>query len=265
MAARSGPDFPREVAGFSISRRAGRMTRGRRAGWLWLACGLLLLLPPTPTRGAQGEGAKPEAGVATETKTATEETRVGRAGLLGLVRATNPMVWPLALCSVVTLGFALERWVALRRSRVLPRGFVEKLLERIGNGTFDRERALEYCRSHEHAAARVLGGVVSAWGQPSPLIRGGTAAAVASEAHEMMRNVRVLNGSAALAPLLGLLGTVIGLIESFDALGGRGQTGQGKSEQLAHGISLALMATAVGLGIAIVAVTFYYFHRNRVD
>ena len=66
-----------------------------------------------------------------------------------------------------------------------------------------------------------------------------------------------------LGPLLGLLGTVVGIIQSFDALGGR--LGPARGEALAHGISLALVATAFGLSIAITAVTFYYFFLNRVD
>ena len=66
-----------------------------------------------------------------------------------------------------------------------------------------------------------------------------------------------------MVPLLGLLGTVVGIIQSFDALGGR--IGPARGEMLAHGISLALVATAFGLSIAIVAVTFYYYFLNRVD
>ena len=62
---------------------------------------------------------------------------------------------------------------------------------------------------------------------------------------------------------MGLLGTVVGIIQSFDALGGR--LGPARGEALAHGISLALVATAFGLAIAIVAVAFYYFFLNRVD
>ena len=68
---------------------------------------------------------------------------------------------------------------------------------------------------------------------------------------------------ATLGPLLGLLGTVVGIIQSFDALGGR--VGPARGEVLAHGISLALVATAFGLAIAIVSVAFYYFFLNRVD
>ena len=73
----------------------------------------------------------------------------------------------------------------------------------------------------------------------------------------------MLNGTATLAPLLGLLGTVVGMIQSFDALGGR--VGPAKGEALAQGISLALVATAFGLAIAVVSVAAYYYLLNRVD
>ncbi len=68
---------------------------------------------------------------------------------------------------------------------------------------------------------------------------------------------------ATLGPLLGLLGTVVGIIQSFDALGGR--VGPARGEALAHGISLALVATAIGLVVAVVSVAFYYVFLNRVD
>ena len=69
--------------------------------------------------------------------------------------------------------------------------------------------------------------------------------------------------AAKMGPLLGLLGTVVGIIQSFDALGGR--VGPARGEALAHGISLALVATAVGLAIAVISVAFYYVFLNRVD
>ena len=85
----------------------------------------------------------------------------------------------------------------------------------------------------------------------------------AGEVVELKRNLRVLSAMATLGPLLGLLGTVVGIIQSFDALGGR--VGPSRGEALAHGISLALVATAIGLAIAIVSVAFYYVFLNRVD
>jgi biopolymer transport protein ExbB len=180
-----------------------------------------------------------------------------------LLLHANPMLWPLALCSIVTLGYVMERFAALRRERVIPHEFVDRFLERLSSGKLDRERALELCRAHESPAARVFSLVVNAWGQPGVTIRQIVSHDAAGEVVELKRNLRVLSAVSTLGPLLGLLGTVVGIIQSFDALGGR--LGPARGEALAHGISLALVATAFGLAIAITAVAFYYFFLNRVD
>jgi biopolymer transport protein ExbB len=188
---------------------------------------------------------------------------VGRGSVLRLFTQANPMLWPLGLCSVVTLGYALERMVALRRERVIPRDFVTRFLERLSGGKLDRDRATELCKANESPVARVFAHVVSYWGQPAATIRQALGYDAAGEVSDLKRNVRVLSGTAQLAPLLGLLGTVVGMIQSFDALGGR--VGSARGEQLAHGISLALVTTAAGLVIAAVSVTTYYYLLNRVD
>jgi biopolymer transport protein ExbB len=188
---------------------------------------------------------------------------IGRRSVVRLFAEANPMLWPLVLCSVVAFGYALERLIALRRERVIPRDFVSRFLERLSSGKLDRDRALELCRANDSAMARVFAIVVSYWGHPSATIRQAVGYDAAGEVVDLKRNIRVLNGTATLAPLLGLLGTVIGMIQSFDALGGR--VGTAKGEALAHGISLALVATAMGLAIAVVSVAAYYFLLNKVD
>jgi biopolymer transport protein ExbB len=173
------------------------------------------------------------------------------------------MLWPLAACSIFTVGIALERLLALRRKRVVPKEFVDRFLERLSSGKLDRDRALELCKANESPVARIFALVVKAWGQPGSTIRQNLSFDAAGELVELKRNLRVLNGMATLGPLLGLLGTVVGIIQSFDALGGR--VGPARGEALAQGISLALVATAFGLVIAIFAVTAYYYLLNRVD
>lgn len=197
-------------------------------------------------------------------RSAAASATVGRSSLWALIRQANPMLWPLVLCSVVALGFALERLVALRRSRIVPRDFVERFLDRLSSGKLDRDRALELCRANESLAARVFGHAVRHWGQSAPTIRQAVSHDAAAELLDLKRNCRVLNATATLAPLLGLLGTVVGLIEAFDALSQKG-AGPGKNEALAHGISLALMATAFGLVIAVISVAVYYFLLHRID
>jgi biopolymer transport protein ExbB len=188
---------------------------------------------------------------------------VNRESILRLFSGANPMMWLLGLCSIVTLGFALERVVALRRSRVIPKDFVERFHERLSGGKLDRDRAIELCRANDSAAARIFAHVVRYWGMPAAAIRQAVEADAAGEIVDLKRHVRVLNGTSTLAPLLGLLGTVVGMIESFDALGSK--AGGDKSAALAQGISLALVSTAIGLGVAIISVAMYYFLLNKVD
>jgi biopolymer transport protein ExbB len=219
--------------------------------------------PPTLELAPKAPAPPPKAKESRTSPTAKPSAEVGRRTILGLFARANPMVWLLAVCSVVTLGFALERLVALRRERVIPREFVDRLLERLSSGKLDRDRAAEVCRAHESTAARVFAMIISYWGQPAATIRQAIGYDAAGELSELKRNIRVLNGTATLAPLLGLLGTVIGMIQSFDALGGR--VGLAKGEALAQGISLALVTTALGLAIAVVSVAAYYYLLNRVD
>ncbi|WP_169972686.1 MotA/TolQ/ExbB proton channel family protein [Tautonia rosea] len=206
-------------------------------------------------------GADTEQADAAEPQTAP----VGTSSVLALLRTVNPMLIPLVLCSIATLGYTLERVVALRRARVIPKDFVERFLDRLSSGKLDRDRAAELCRAHESPVARIFGHAIRYWGQPATAIRQAVEADAASEIADMKRNVRVLNGTATLAPLLGLLGTVVGLIEAFDALGGPAVQDASRGQALANGISLALVATAFGLAIAIVSVIAYYALLNRID
>ncbi|GAC1448164.1 MAG: hypothetical protein NVSMB9_31060 [Isosphaeraceae bacterium] len=194
---------------------------------------------------------------------ATSKSTVGRGSILRLFTQANPLLWPLVICSIVTVGYALERFMALRRERVIPRDFVARFLDRLSSGKLDRDRATELCRANDSPVARVFAMVISYWGQPAATIRQAIGYDAAGEVTDLKRNIRVLNGTATLAPLLGLLGTVVGMIQSFEAIGGR--MGTDKGEALAHGISLALVTTAMGLAIAVVSVTAYYALLNRVD
>jgi len=191
-------------------------------------------------------------------------TGVSRKSVLSVFRPDNPMLWPLAICSIFTLGITLERTIALRRGRVAPRDFIARFTERLASGKLDRDRATELCKANDSPMARIFGHIVRYWGQPATAIRSALEFDAAGEFLELRRNCRALNGTATLAPLLGLLGTVIGMIEAFDSLSGR-DSGTGKSEALAHGISLALVTTALGLGIAIVSVAAYYALLHKVD
>lgn len=239
------------------------MVRSRLAA-LGFALILGLAAGPLASPGRAQDAPAPAANPApAPASSAAASPPVGRQSIVALVSKANPMLWALALCSVVTVGYTLERLVALRRNRVIPRDFVNRFLERLSTGKLDRDRAAELCRSNESPTGRVFGHVVRYWGQPAATIRIALDHDAAREVADLKRNIRVLSGTATLAPLLGLLGTVIGMIQSFDAIGGK--AGGSKSEALAQGISLALVATAIGLVIAVCSVMAYYYLLNRVD
>src|SRR5438067_843309 len=84
--------------------------------------------PDVPQAGAEPAAAKAVGGVS-------------RKSVLSVFRPDNPMLWPLALCSIVTVGFTLERTIALRRGRVVPKDFVARFTERLASGKLDKDRA----------------------------------------------------------------------------------------------------------------------------
>ena len=217
--------------------------------------------PASPPATSPAEAVGPEATGTTDPGGSIP--MIGPETILKLIVEANPMLWPLFICSIVTFGVVLERFVALRPGRILPRDFTQRFLERLATGKLDRERALEFCRAQSSPVARIFAIAVRHWGKPGLELRQIVASDAASEVAELRRGTRVLSGLATLGPLLGLLGTVWGLIESFGNLGGK--VGTAKGDALAHGISLALVATAIGLGVAVVAVIAHTFFQYRIE
>lgn len=186
-----------------------------------------------------------------------------RQRITEILKVENPLVWPMILCSVVAFGFFLDRWFSLRKARIVPREFVNRFLDRLGSGKLDRERAFDLCKANDTPASRVFAQVLMMWGEPAGQIRSAISQAVGMEYMQLRKNIRVLNATATLAPLIGLLGTVVGIIESFNALGAKNVPS--KSAALAEGIGLALVMTALGLVVAIGSVTAYYYLLGRLD
>ncbi|MBI1323239.1 MotA/TolQ/ExbB proton channel family protein [bacterium] len=234
--------------------------------------------PPAPARGsdvspnvaaaprtepAQGASAPGTGTITAPPGAPNPETLLDRRRIAELISVENPMIWPMILCSIVALGYFLDRWFSLRRGRIVPREFVNRFLDRLGSGKLDRERALDLCKANDSPAARVFSQILLMWGEPAGQIRAGIGQAIGAEYVNLRRNIRVLNATASLAPLIGLLGTVVGIIESFNALGSKNVTS--KSAALAEGIGLALVMTALGLVVAIASVTAYYYLLGKLD
>jgi biopolymer transport protein ExbB len=177
--------------------------------------------------------------------------------------AGGPLVIPIIISSFVLLLVVFERLMALRRSRVAPRLFVERFLLQISEGAVDRQGALELCDENPSLVAGVFAAAVRKWGKPAVEVEQAVLDEGERAANSMRRFLRVINGVSTVCPLFGLLGTVWGMIESFNEIAG--SSAMGRPELLAGGIGTALMSTAAGLCVAIPALILYLAFVGRVD
>lgn len=211
------------------------------------------LPPPAPTPLPAEVAAAPAAG----------EQMIPTRNLLGLLRDGGPLMIPIIGSSVVLLVFVFERLIMLRRPRVIPRPFVKRFLEQLGAGQLDRESALELCSENKSPVAEVFAAAVKKWGRPAVEVEQAIIDAGERVTHGLKKYLRLFNGISTLSPLLGLLGTVTGMIAAFNVLAQA--SAMGRPEMLAAGISEALITTAAGLMVAIPALSAYLYFVGRVD
>ena len=181
--------------------------------------------------------------------------------LVEFLASGGPVMVPIGLCSVVAAAAFLWRVFAIRPAVVLPRGLVVELEELIKQERFDD--ALTTCRKNEHiSVARVAEAGVTLRGRPRPVIKERLEEVGRREAAELERGAEVVGTVASISPLLGLLGTVWGMIQTFEVIQVQGP---GVIGSLAGGISQALITTMAGLSVAIPAVVAHRWLLARVD
>ena len=180
--------------------------------------------------------------------------------LIDTLWAGGPVMVPILLCSVVALATFFERLWSLRRERVVPQAFSVELIDLVRQERWND--ALTLCRKRDAAIARILEVALEARTDPRSLIKERVEEVGRREAAEMERYVPVLGTIASIAPLLGLLGTVGGMILTFAVI-----EDQGVSEvsDLAGGISQALITTFAGLSVGIPALVANRYVLARVD
>ena len=186
--------------------------------------------------------------------------------MLSILQAAGWPIVPLLLCSVVALALIIERAVSLRTARVAPPRLLDEVISvtRTNLPSADTINKL----SENSALGNVLAQGLQAATDPRPTeehLRGALEAAGRQAMYQLERNLNALGTIAAAAPLLGLLGTVIGMIEIFGASGASPSGNGGNPQELAHGISIALYNTAFGLIVAIPSLIAYRHFRGRVD
>jgi biopolymer transport protein ExbB len=169
---------------------------------------------------------------------------------------------PIGLCSFIGLTIIIERLVALRTGRIIPGGFLPGLRSVFRHARADRAAGLNYCQTHDCPIARVVSDGIGKFHKGEETVEQAMEDAGAREVHKLRRNLRMLQGVAAVAPMLGLLGTVWGLIKAFERAY---REGLGKPQVLAEGIYIALVTTLAGLMVAIPALIFYYYFLGKIE
>lgn len=170
---------------------------------------------------------------------------------------------PIALCSFMALAFGVERLVMLRYRRVIPKDFTTRFLTHLQEGRLDRKTALRLCEENRSPVAEVFAHGVRKWGKPSVEVEQAIIDGGERQVSHLRKNLRVLNAIANITPLLGLFGTVVGMIVCFNQIAN--SEAMGKAERLAEGIGIALITTAGGLAVAIPTLTLYMYLAGRVD
>jgi biopolymer transport protein ExbB len=179
--------------------------------------------------------------------------------VFNIILAAGWPIWPLLFASVVAVALIIERLVALRRAKVLPNGLLQRVVaEYRQNGVSD---ALVTNLEAGSPLGRVLSAGLRNVGSSREIMREAIEETGAGVAHELERYLTTLGTIASISPLMGLLGTVVGMIEIF---GSQSPTGS-NPVQLAHGISVALYNTGFGLLIAIPGMIFWRHFRALVN
>ncbi len=170
---------------------------------------------------------------------------------------------PLGICSLIVLTLSLERLIALRRGRVIPRPFVRRFTECVEDGQLSYDEATELCEEFDCPVAEVFRAALRRWGRPMLEVEQAVMDAGDRVGERLKRFLRVFHAISNVAPLLGLLGTVLGMIEAFETISSTESIG--RPEMLASGISVALMTTAGGLSVAIPAYLAYMYFSSKSD
>lgn len=190
--------------------------------------------------------------------------------------AAMPSVWdlavqggwfmiPIGIASIITVAFTLERLAGLRRGRILPKRLIVQLRELLSEPNLDPRKLWDAATARKSPLGNVVKAAVLKIGRPQPEIEKTVEDAVEREISAMTRNMRPINVVASISPLMGLLGTVQGMILAFMVTSTTSSTGTAKAQELAQGIYTALVTTFAGLSVAVVSVVLANFLEGRIE
>lgn len=178
-----------------------------------------------------------------------------------LIELGGWLMWPILLCSVLSVAVVIERFMAFHRARIDTRAFLERIL-RLVNESRNSE-AVDLCRLTPGPVSRILEVGILLIGHSKATISDAMEEAATLEMSRLERRISLLGTVAQIAPLLGLLGTVVGMIEVFQRI--ESMQGNYTASDLAGGIWTALITTAAGLTVAIPTLTAFNYFTRQTD
>ena len=187
---------------------------------------------------------------------------VEKETVLSLIKKGGPIMIPLGLASLLALALGLERLISQSKERVMPDSFIDGL-KKAWNGDPSGKKAVAYCDESGGSVGHIFKAGIRRMKRGREAVEKAIDDVGSREADKMKRSLRPLRNIAMVAPLLGLLGTVYGMIDAFQKTSESG--GTASTAMLATGIYEALVTTAAGLTIAIPVLLFYQFLLGRVD
>ncbi len=180
--------------------------------------------------------------------------------MLELIKAGGLLMWPILLCSVISLAIIIERFWSLQQQRIVPRHLVAQVWQWAKVGHLDNNR-IQNLRTGSPLGRILAAGLVNR-SHKREVMKESIEEVGRHVAHSLERFLNTLGTIASISPLLGLLGTVIGMIKVFAVITTHGV---GDASILAEGISEALLTTAAGLSVAIPTLMFHRYFRGKVD
>ncbi|ROS00285.1 biopolymer transport protein ExbB [Sinobacterium caligoides] len=180
--------------------------------------------------------------------------------MLEIIQAGGWIMLPIVLCSVLALAISVERLWALKADKIAPRNQLAEVWQRVKDNSIDADYLKQLKGSSPLGALLASGLSNSRYGRD--IMKESIEESASHIIHDMERNMNALGTIAAIAPLLGLLGTVVGMIDVFTQIVDQGT---GNAGALAGGISQALITTAAGLAVAIPALVMHRYLHRRID
>jgi len=211
----------------------------------------LLVLTRTPT----GPGAAEAAGAASSVKIESVWDFVAKGGV---------MMIPIGICSLIGMTVVIERLLSLRRSRIIPPTFLPGLRRELDAKPGDPAGAITYCAENPSPVANVFAAGLRRLGGPLEIVERHITESGMREVRKLRKHLRMLSVIAAVTPLMGLLGTIFGMIRAFQTVA-TSPDAMGKTELLAEGIYEAMITTAAGLVVAIPALICYHWLSAKIQ